>query len=66
MKNLFRNLFAYIGLAVYYVFSVIIRIPVFFVLFIAVSIFLLIYNPIKRGDASWTWLNKLYDWYCGK
>lgn len=65
MKDFLVKYFGLLGLVIYYPLAVIIRIPVFFALLILTTVLLLVWNPIRGSEYSPTWLNHLYDWYCG-
>jgi hypothetical protein len=66
MKNSLVKLFGVLGLVIYYPLIVVIRLLVALILVVLIAFFLLLWNPITRNDSSPTWLNNLYDWYCGK
>lgn len=66
MKNFLKKYFGYFGLVIYAVISVILRIPVFVILLLSTAFLLLIWDPITGKDSNSNWVNRLYDWYCGK
>lgn len=62
MKQFLTKYFGLFGVALYYAFAAILRIPV--ALFLSVvMIGLIIMMPITQKDYCWDWLNKLVDWY---
>lgn len=65
MKNLLTKSFGILGLVIYYIIAVIVRIPAALVLFIVIVSYLLVFIPIAGGETP-KWANRLYDWYCGK
>lgn len=66
MKNFLQNYFGYLGLVIYGILSVIIRIPVGLFLAVYIILVLIIWAPITGKDCCPYWVNHLYDWYCGK
>lgn len=66
MKNFLKKYFGYFGLVIYAVLAVILRIPTFVILFLTIAFMLLIWDPITGKDSNPKWVNRLYDWYCGK
>lgn len=66
MKNFLKKYFGYFGLVIYAVLSVILRIPTFVILLLIIAFVLLIWDPITGNDNCPKWINRLYDWYCGK
>ena len=65
MKNFLKKYFGYLGLVIYTVLSVILRIPVFVVLTLFIICNLLLWQPITGNDKCPEWIENLYDWYCG-
>lgn len=63
MKDFFAKYFGLVGIVLYSVIAVIIRIPVAFVLLGAVVAISLLWNPITRRSDSPDWVARLYDWY---
>lgn len=66
MKNFLTKYFGILGLVVYWLISVIIRIPVGLFLAVYLILVLVLWAPITRTDGCPQWMNNLYDWYCGK
>lgn len=66
MKDFLTKYFGILGLAVYYALAIVIRIPVYCILLLVISMLLLIVAPITGKDCNYHWVNRLYDWYCGK
>lgn len=66
MKNLLTKYFGLLGLVVYYPIALIVRIPVAVFLIIYLTVVLMIWNPLTGSDSTAGWLNRLYDWYCGR
>lgn len=66
MKNFLQKYFGYFGLVIYVVLSVILRIPTFVILLLTIALVLLIWEPITGKDECPKWVNRLYNWYCGR
>ena len=66
MKTFLQTYFGVLGLVVYAIFAVVIRIPVAAFLLVAIGLYLLIWVPITGNDSNNNWLGDLYDWYRGK
>lgn len=66
MKNFLTKYFGILGLLVYGILSLIIRIPVGAFLTVYLILVIMIWNPIIGKDSTPGWVNRLYDWYCGK
>ena len=66
MKNVLTKYFGVLGLVIYAIFAVVIRIPVAGFLLVAIGLYLLIWVPITGKDSASNWLGDLYDWYRGK
>lgn len=66
MKDVLTKYFGVLGLLVYYPIALIVRIPVFIFLLLFITFVLLIWNPLTGKDRTAHWVNRLYDWYCGK
>ena len=66
MKDVLKKYFGVLGLLVYYPIALIVRIPVFIFLTIFIILMLMLWNPLTGRDDTAHWLNRLYDWYCGK
>ena len=66
MKDVLTKYFGILGLVVYYPIALIVRIPVAVFLAIYIIFVLLIWNPLTGKDDTARWLNRLYDWYCGR
>lgn len=62
MKQFFTKYFGLFGVALYYIFAVILRIPVALFLFIIMA-GLIIAMPITKRNYCWNWSDKLIDWY---
>lgn len=66
MKLFLRNLFGIFGIALYYVLSFIIRIPVFVFLLVYILVGFLVLDPLfKMHLTDARWFGELYDWYRG-
>lgn len=66
MKNFLQKYFGYLGLVIYGIIAVAIRIPAFVTLFVFIVIYMLIIAPILGTDDSPKWAVDLYNWYCGR
>ena len=66
MKNFLTKYLGILGLAIYFVFATIVRIPVGAFLACYIILVMLVWSPITRHEPSPRWLNNLYDWYWGK
>ena len=63
MKDFLKKYFGILGIAVWYICAVIIRIPVAIFLALYIVVLLLIWNPVMRRDDNCSWITRLYDWY---
>lgn len=66
MKNFLQKYFGYLGLVIYGIIAVAIRIPAFVTLFVFIVIYMLIIAPILGTNDSPKWTVDLYNWYCGR
>lgn len=66
MKDFLKTYLGFLGLAIYYVLALVIRIPVYFVLVFFVATVNLIVDPIMGRNCSYDWICDLHDWYCGR
>ena len=68
MKNFCLKYFGVMGWLIYIPSMVLIRIPVFILLFVYITVALLLIDPIFRTTIcdKCDWVNKLYDWYKGE